>query len=169
MREKYKSEPFSLKSFRFGAVAFALSALSVTSPVTAQSPYELRLGMHKSVVERVLGGNLGNLDTELSDGRDQWFRSQSIDLVFCENKLTAFRIALTGDLASWATAVETAKAERGPPEMSWQGSIFGEIEAKWRVAPYQFLSISMVQYRNGDIEVDRWMSDLRKCDTPLSL
>lgn len=135
----------------------------------AQSPYELRLGMHKTVVTRLLDGDIGTLSREMSDEREHWYKSPKFDLVFCDEKLTAFRIRLKSGVSSWASAVETAKIERGDPKISWQGSIAGEVKATWRTAPYQQLTISMVQFNDENVEVSRWMEDLRKCEIPLSL
>lgn len=142
---------------------------SLNGVASAQSPYELRLGMHKSVVTRILDGEIGTLNRDMSDEREEWFRSPSFDLVFCKEKLTAFRIRLKSGVSAWANAVETAKLERGDPQISWRGSVSGEVKAVWRTAPYQQLTISMLQFNDEKIEVSRWMEDSRKCEIPLSL
>lgn len=162
-------DKISLPLSRLAKLILGSALFCLPNAVLAQSAYELRLGMHKRVVERTLNGALGEPNAALSTGKERWYRSPEYDLVFCNDTLIAFSIILNGDLATWATAVESSKAERGEPKISWGGVAFGEVEAEWRVAPYQTLSISMVQYRNGDIEVRRWMQDFRRCDAPPSL
>ena len=154
---------------RLLASVTATASVVAASPSLAQSPYELRLGMHENSVKVILGENLGAVDASMSTGRETWYRSENYDLVICDHKLTAFRIGLKPSLSSWSNAVERAKQDRGQPEIEWRSAVFGQVTAKWRVAPYQFLSISLDEYSDGRLEASRWMQDLRKCDTPLAL
>lgn len=151
------------------AVAALLISSAFSVIASAQSAYELRLGMYESAVKLVVGQDLGNLDPELSDEKEQWYRKGDLYLVFCNHKLFAFRIALNPSVAAWANAVDGIRKEKGEPEINLQSAIIGSVTAKWRLAPYQSLSISMAQVSSGALVVDRWMQDSRKCDTPAVL
>ena len=127
------------------------------------SIHELQLDMRKKQVEEVLG-SLGAPDPEWPVGAEVKYDVPGGNLFFCGNRLTTIIIDLTGEVQSFSRAVDNETKARGDPAIKFEHVAWGSVEAKWRMAPYQYLTISMLQYRTGQpVRVQRVLSRLERC------
>jgi hypothetical protein len=127
------------------------------------SIHDLQLDMGKRSVEEVLG-SLGTHDADWpSDGTEK-YDVPGGNLFFCGNMLHTIIIDMPGNVQSFARAVNAETKARGAPEVAFEDTVVGYVNAEWRVEPYKYLSISMVQYRPDDeIEVWRSLRQLNHC------
>ena len=146
----------------FAAIVF----FGLPQAVEAQiSPFELTLGMHENAVKELVDARKFTILSEKSATSDTEWRSDGFDLYFCKHHLTGIHIPLHSDVASFSRAVESERKVRGEPTFALESRIWGSVEAKWRIEPYRYLSISLTQYREPNVSVDRWLQDTHSCES----
>lgn len=138
--------------------------LGISGPVQAQvNPFELALGMHENSVRKLVDPTSFEILRDKSASSDTEWRSERVSIYFCKGYVTAIHIPLHADVASFSRAVESERKVRGEPTFTFESRIWGSVEAKWRVEPYRFFSLTLIQYRAPEVSVDRWLTDIRPC------
>ena len=144
------------------ALLFVGGGLPLTS-ASAQSVYEVQLGMPSAVVESLIGEQVENRTQESTLKNSEHWSGKSFDIFFCRKYVTAIRIKLDGSVKSFSRTVEAEKIVRGAPEMKFESHTWGEVTAEWHKLGQGFFSISLSQHRDAPLEADRWSRVLQIC------
>lgn len=127
------------------------------------SIHELQLDMSKRNVKEVIGA-LGSPDPDWT-GPEQKFDVEGGTLFFCGERLMTFVINLTGELQAFSRAVNAETKARGQGTIKFQHLAWGAVETEWRIAPYQYLTLSIRQQRQGEpLQVERTLSRQQRCE-----
>lgn len=148
---------------KFGLI-WALLATGFLPAHGQSTAYELSLGMHINEMRRLMGPEKFDISTDERIPKEVWWKSENIDLAFCNDRLSAFRIALNPSLASFTRAVKAEISSRGDPKYELKSAAVSGVEAETRLEPYRYLRISITQYQNGETDVSRWQTQIGRCE-----
>lgn len=129
------------------------------------SIHELQLDMTKTQVTDVVG-ELGPPDPEWI-GKEEVHKVAGGQIFFCNGKLHTVMIDMTPSVQSFTRLVDAETQARGAPTYTFQHKAWGAVEAEWRMAPYKYLRIVMLQYRSDSaLVVQKVLSTLGPCNAP---
>lgn len=125
---------------------------------------ELQIDMTKGQVIDVIGP-LGAPDPTWT-GSEEKHDIPGGTLFLCEGRVHTVIMDMSDSVMSFSRLVTTETEARGEPAYKFQYRALGAVEATWRLAPYKYLTVSLSQYRDGPIIVQRTLHRLGPCGAP---